>query len=81
MRSWASSLSLESQSDEATAAAVEFMRKYVTDLFSTPGDISLEQKAKFGQLAQVRTQSADQKRALIERLDLCRGSRVSDGGR
>ncbi|XP_034252159.1 uncharacterized protein KIAA0513 [Thrips palmi] len=52
VRSWASSLSLDSQSDEATAAAVEFMRKYVTDLFATPGDISLEQKAKFGQLAQ-----------------------------
>lgn len=52
VRSWASSLSLDSQSDEATAAAVEFMRKYVSELFSTPGDISLEQKAKFGQLAQ-----------------------------
>lgn len=52
VRSWASSLSLDSQSDEATAAAVEFMRKYVTDLFNAPVDISLEQKAKFGQLAQ-----------------------------
>ncbi|KAK3932505.1 hypothetical protein KUF71_012964 [Frankliniella fusca] len=52
VRSWASSLSLDSGSDEATAAAVEFMRKYVADLFGAPGDISLEQKAKFGQLAQ-----------------------------
>ncbi|XP_052120188.1 uncharacterized protein KIAA0513 [Frankliniella occidentalis] len=53
VRSWASSLSLDSQSDEATAAAVEFMRKYVADLFGSPVDISLEQKAKFGQLAQM----------------------------
>lgn len=53
MRSWASSLSLDSGSDETTTAAVEFMRKYVAELFSAPSDITLELKAKFGQLAQV----------------------------
>ncbi|XP_049801786.1 uncharacterized protein KIAA0513 isoform X2 [Schistocerca nitens] len=52
VQSWASSLSYESQSDEILAESVEFMRKFVADLFRDSSSISLEQKSKFGQLAQ-----------------------------
>lgn len=51
VQSWASSLSLDSQSDEAT---VEFMRHFVSQLFRDSGAIQLDQKAKFGQLCQVK---------------------------
>lgn len=53
VQSWASSLSFDSQSDEMTAEAVEFMRKFVGDLFRESSAIPLDQKSKFGQLAQV----------------------------
>jgi len=36
-----------------TAEAVEFMRKFVGDLFRESSAIPLDQKSKFGQLAQV----------------------------
>jgi hypothetical protein len=36
-----------------TAEAVEFMRKFVGDLFKDSSAIPLDQKSKFGQLAQV----------------------------
>lgn len=52
VQSWASSLSFDSQSDEMTAEAVEFMRKFVGDLFRESSAIPLDQKSKFGQLAQ-----------------------------
>ncbi|KAJ4441873.1 hypothetical protein ANN_11733, partial [Periplaneta americana] len=52
VQSWASSLSFDSQSDEITAEAVEFMRKFVGDLFKDSAAIPLDQKSKFGQLAQ-----------------------------
>lgn len=52
VQSWASSLSFDSQSDEITAEAVEFMRKFVGDLFKDSSSIPLDQKSKFGQLAQ-----------------------------
>lgn len=52
VQSWASSLSFDSQSDEITAEAVEFMRKFVGDLFKDSSLIPLDQKSKFGQLAQ-----------------------------
>ncbi|GLG99756.1 Uncharacterized protein GBIM_06149, partial [Gryllus bimaculatus] len=52
VQSWASSLSYESQSDEKTAEAVEFMRTFVSDLFKDSASIPLDQKSKFGQLAQ-----------------------------
>jgi hypothetical protein len=38
-----------------TAEAVEFMRKFVGDLFRESSAIPLDQKSKFGQLAQVFT--------------------------
>jgi hypothetical protein len=53
VQSWASSLSFDSQSDEMTAEAVEFMRKFVGDLFKDSSAIPLDQKSKFGQLVQV----------------------------
>ncbi|KAJ8680496.1 hypothetical protein QAD02_016283 [Eretmocerus hayati] len=47
IQSWASSLSADSQSEEA---AVEFMKMFVTKLFESPGSIDQEQKAQFGQM-------------------------------
>ncbi|XP_067002511.1 uncharacterized protein KIAA0513 [Anabrus simplex] len=52
VQSWASSLSFDSKSDEKTAEAVEFMRKFVGDLFRDSSSIPLDQKSKFGELAQ-----------------------------
>nr|CAD7195249.1 unnamed protein product [Timema douglasi] len=52
VQSWASSLSFDSQSDEMTAEAVEFMREFVSDLFRNSTNIPLDQKSKFGQLSQ-----------------------------
>jgi hypothetical protein len=53
VQSWASSLSLDSQTDEGAAEAAEFMRDFVATLFRDSGMISQSQKARFGQLAQV----------------------------
>lgn len=50
LQSWASSLSADSQSEEAAA---EFMKFFVTLLFDAPGSIDQEQKATFGQMVQV----------------------------
>ncbi|XP_014208322.1 uncharacterized protein KIAA0513 [Copidosoma floridanum] len=47
IQSWASSLSADSQSEEA---AVEFMKKFVPMLFDCPSKIDQEQKANFGQM-------------------------------
>ncbi|XP_077296289.1 uncharacterized protein LOC143918328 isoform X2 [Arctopsyche grandis] len=52
VQSWASSLSLDSQSDEIS---VEFMRNFVVHLFKDSAGIQLDQKAKFGQLCQNET--------------------------
>ncbi|XP_043474137.1 uncharacterized protein KIAA0513 isoform X3 [Leptopilina heterotoma] len=49
LQSWASSLSADSQSEEAAA---EFMKFFVTLLFDAPGSIDQEQKATFGQMVQ-----------------------------
>ncbi|XP_051155488.1 uncharacterized protein KIAA0513 isoform X3 [Leptopilina boulardi] len=49
LQSWASSLSADSQSEEAAA---EFMKFFVTLLFDSPGSIDQEQKATFGQMVQ-----------------------------
>ena len=51
LQSWTSSLSADSQSEEAAA---EFMKGFVPLLFDAPGSIDQEQKAAFGQLVQVR---------------------------
>ncbi|OXU17382.1 hypothetical protein TSAR_009931 [Trichomalopsis sarcophagae] len=47
IQSWASSLSADSQSEEA---AVEFMKMFVPMLFESPSTIEQEQKATFGQM-------------------------------
>ncbi|XP_046385868.1 uncharacterized protein KIAA0513 [Ischnura elegans] len=54
VQSWASSLSLDTQSEEGagTMEAAEFMRLFVKDLFDNPGSIQSDRKARFGQLAQ-----------------------------
>ncbi|XP_059618349.1 uncharacterized protein KIAA0513 [Phlebotomus argentipes] len=46
--SWASSISLDSQSEEVV---LEFMRRFLTTLFDNSGAISLELKSEFGQMA------------------------------
>ena len=50
IQSWASSLSADSQSEEA---AVEFMKMFVPMLFESPSKIEQEQKATFGQMVLV----------------------------
>ena len=50
IQSWASSLSADSQSEEA---AVEFMKMFVPKLFETPVSINQEEKANFGQMVLV----------------------------
>ncbi|XP_058808054.1 uncharacterized protein KIAA0513 isoform X2 [Phymastichus coffea] len=47
IQSWASSLSADSQSEEA---AVDFMKMFVPMLFESPSKINQEQKATFGQM-------------------------------
>ncbi|XP_076181739.1 uncharacterized protein KIAA0513-like isoform X2 [Ptiloglossa arizonensis] len=47
VQSWASSLSADSQSEEA---AVDFMKSFVPLLFDAPNSIDQEQKANFGQM-------------------------------
>uniref|UniRef100_A0ABD2WJF8 SBF1/SBF2 domain-containing protein n=1 Tax=Trichogramma kaykai TaxID=54128 RepID=A0ABD2WJF8_9HYME len=47
IQSWTSSLSADSQSEEA---AVEFMKMFVPMLFQSPCTIEQEQKAQFGQM-------------------------------
>ncbi|XP_024937463.1 uncharacterized protein KIAA0513 isoform X2 [Cephus cinctus] len=47
VQSWASSLSADSQSEEAAA---DFMKSFVPLLFDAPGSVDQEQKAKFGQM-------------------------------
>lgn len=51
MQSWASSLSADSQSEEAAA---DFMKTFVPMLFDAPESIDQEQKASFGQMVLVR---------------------------
>lgn len=48
--SWASTISLDSQSDEAV---IEFIRRFLAMLFDHPDKISLEAKAEFGQVVRV----------------------------
>lgn len=50
IQSWGSSLSADSQSEEAAA---EFMKLFVPLLFDSPGTIDQEQKASFGQMVLV----------------------------
>lgn len=50
VQSWASSLSADSQSEEAAA---EFMKLFVPCLFDAPNTIDQEQKANFGQMVLV----------------------------
>ncbi|CAB3364557.1 Hypothetical predicted protein [Cloeon dipterum] len=52
IQSWASSLSLDSQTDEATVEAIEFMKIFVATLFSDSNSINRDQKAAFGKFAQ-----------------------------
>ncbi|XP_076231114.1 uncharacterized protein KIAA0513-like isoform X2 [Calliopsis andreniformis] len=47
VQSWASSLSADSQSEEATA---DFMKSFVALLFDAPSSIDQEQKANFGRM-------------------------------
>ncbi|XP_034941146.1 uncharacterized protein KIAA0513 isoform X2 [Chelonus insularis] len=47
VQSWASSLSADSQSEEAAA---DFMKSFVPLLFDSPNSINQEQKAHFGQM-------------------------------
>ncbi|XP_017886532.1 uncharacterized protein KIAA0513 isoform X2 [Ceratina calcarata] len=47
VQSWASSLSADSQSEEAAA---DFMKAFVPLLFDAPNSIDQEQKAKFGEM-------------------------------
>ncbi|XP_015183313.1 PREDICTED: uncharacterized protein KIAA0513 isoform X1 [Polistes dominula] len=47
VQSWASSLSADSQSEEAAA---DFMKSFVPMLFEAPNNIDQEQKANFGQM-------------------------------
>ncbi|KAK2587029.1 hypothetical protein KPH14_010989 [Odynerus spinipes] len=47
VQSWASSLSADSQSEEAAA---DFMKSFVPLLFESPNSIDQEQKANFGQM-------------------------------
>jgi hypothetical protein len=54
IQSWASSLSLDSQTDETAAEAIEYMKNFVATLFSDSNAITREQKAAFGKYAQVR---------------------------
>lgn len=51
VQSWASSLSADSQSEEAAA---DFMKAFVPLLFDAPNTIDQEQKASFGQMVLVR---------------------------
>lgn len=48
--SWASSISLDSQSEEV---ALEFMRTFVTVLFTDSASMTMEMKSDFGQYARV----------------------------
>lgn len=48
--SWASSISLDSQTEEAT---LEFMKRFVFELFEDSSSISLDVKSEFGNLAAV----------------------------
>lgn len=48
--SWASSISLDSQSEEL---ALEFMRSFVGVLFTDSGSMTMEMKSDFGQYARV----------------------------
>jgi len=50
VQSWASSLSADSQSEEAAA---DFMKTFVPLLFDAPNSIDQEQKANFGQMVLV----------------------------
>lgn len=53
IQSWASSLSLDSQTDETAVEAIEYMKNFVATLFSDSNAITREQKAAFGKYAQV----------------------------
>lgn len=48
--SWASSISLDSQTEETT---LEFMKRFVNALFEDSSSISLDIKSEFGNLATV----------------------------
>lgn len=50
VQSWASSLSADSQSEEAAA---DFMKTFVPLLFDAPNSIDQKQKANFGQMVLV----------------------------
>ncbi|KAF4526092.1 hypothetical protein B566_EDAN007586 [Ephemera danica] len=52
VQSWASSLSLDSQTDEGALEAAEFMRDFVSTLFRDCNVITQSQKARFGHYAQ-----------------------------
>lgn len=48
--SWASTISLDSQTDETV---IEFIRRFLSTLFDNPEKISLELKSEFGQVVRV----------------------------
>lgn len=52
LQSWASSISYDSQPDEITVECMEFMKNFVDVLFRDSSGISLDEKAKFGELSQ-----------------------------
>uniref|UniRef100_T1IYG6 SBF1/SBF2 domain-containing protein n=1 Tax=Strigamia maritima TaxID=126957 RepID=T1IYG6_STRMM len=52
LQSWASTVSYESQPDEMTVECMEYMKRFVEQLFKNSASISLVKKAKFGQLCQ-----------------------------
>lgn len=71
IQSWASSLSLDSQTDETAAEAIEYMKNFVATLFSDSNAITREQKAAFGKYAQVRYFISIGHVAVILRFDVC----------
>lgn len=52
--SWASTISLDSQTDETV---IEFVRRFLTTLFDNPDKITLELKSEFGQVVRVSQSS------------------------
>lgn len=53
LQSWASSLSYDSQSEDPNEIK-EFMKAFVEDIFKQSSNITVDKKAEFGKLAQVK---------------------------
>lgn len=65
IQSWASSLSADSQSEEA---AVDFMKSFVALLFESPKTIEQEQKFNFGQMVLVSSKISDKKKSTAQKI-------------